>query len=224
MTEIGFQGEPVRIGVIGGSGLYAMDQLDVIDEVVIETPFGKPSDAIIIGDVATSTGKRRVAFLPRHGRGHVLNPTRIPARANIWALKKLGVFWLTSVSAVGSLKEEIAPTHFVVPEQIIDRTRSRVNTFFDEIAVHAGFSYPFHPDLAGILARCAPRGGFDGPRGGNLRLHGGSALFDARRIGHAPFLGCVGNRDDGPSRGQARPRGRDVLRLLCSRDRLRRLA
>ena len=143
--------DPIRIGVIGGSGIYNMEGMTVVEEVQIETPFGPTSDAIIIGDVDTEAGTRRVAFLPRHGRGHAINPTRIPVRANIWALKKLGVFWLTSVSAVGSLKLEIAPRHFVVPDQIIDRTKSRVNTFFDEIAVHCGFSYPFHPDLRQVL-------------------------------------------------------------------------
>lgn len=146
---------PVRIGVIGGSGLYQMEGLRVLEEVQIDTPFGATSDAIIVGELDTEAGTRRVAFLPRHGRGHTINPTRIPARANIWALKKLGVFWLTSVSAVGSLREEIEPCHFVVPDQIIDRTRSRVNTFFDEIAVHVGFSYPFDPDLTSILVAAA---------------------------------------------------------------------
>lgn len=147
--------DPIRIGVIGGSGIYNMEGMTVVEEVQIETPFGPTSDAIIIGDVDTEAGTRRVAFLPRHGRGHAINPTRIPVRANIWALKKLGVFWLTSVSAVGSLKLEIAPRHFVVPDQIIDRTKSRVNTFFDEIAVHCGFSYPFHPDLRQVLLNAA---------------------------------------------------------------------
>lgn len=147
--------EAIRIGVIGGSGLYNMEGLRVIEEVQIQTPFGPTSDAIIIGEMETEAGPRKVAFLPRHGRGHRHNPTQIPVRANIWALKKLGVFWLTSVSAVGSLKREIEPCHFVVPDQVIDRTRSRVNTFFDDIAVHCGFSYPFHNDLRAILLSAA---------------------------------------------------------------------
>ncbi len=147
--------EPVRIGVIGGSGLYQMEDLKVIKEIEVDTPFGKPSDNLILGELETEAGTRQVVFLPRHGRGHTVNPTHIPARANIWALKSLGVFWLVSVSAVGSLKLEIEPCDFVIPDQIIDRTKSRVNTFFDEIAVHCGFSYPFHPDLAKILAQCA---------------------------------------------------------------------
>ncbi|MFT6395859.1 MAG: 5'-methylthioadenosine phosphorylase [Bradymonadia bacterium] len=137
----------VRIGIIGGSGLYEIDGVEIIDEVEIDTPFGKPSDKIIIGQL----GDRKVAFLPRHGRGHVHNPTQIPVRANIWALKSLGVFWLTTVSAVGSLKEEIEPRHFVIPDQVIDRTRSRVNTLFDDLAVHVGFSFPFDPVLRAVL-------------------------------------------------------------------------
>ncbi len=147
--------DPILIGVIGGSGLYQMEGMTVLDEVRIDTPFGPTSDAIILGAIDTPAGTRKVAFLPRHGRGHLYNPTQIPVRANIWALKKLGVFWLTSVSAVGSLKEEIAPRDFVIPDQVIDRTRSRVNTFFDDMVVHAGFSYPFHPDITRILAAAA---------------------------------------------------------------------
>jgi 5'-methylthioadenosine phosphorylase len=155
----------IKIGVIGGSGLYEMDGLKVLEELQIETPFGPTSDAIIVGEMETDAGPRKVAFLPRHGRGHVHNPTKVPVRANIWAMKKLGVFWLTSVSAVGSLRKEIEPCHFVVPDQIIDRTKSRVNTFFDEIAVHVGFSYPFHPDLRKLL--------LDAANGEDLTVHDG---------------------------------------------------
>lgn len=145
----------VRIGIIGGSGLYAIDGMEVIDELDIDTPFGKPSDTILIGML----GNRKVAFLPRHGRGHVYNPTNIPVRANIWALKSLGVFWLATVSAVGSLQEHIVPRHFVIPDQVIDRTRSRVNTFFDDLAVHAGFSHPFDPVMRKLLlAACEAEG------------------------------------------------------------------
>ncbi len=139
--------DDVRIGIIGGSGLYDIDGIEVIDEVEVETPFGKPSDRILIGRL----GDRKVAFLPRHGRGHVYNPTTVPARANIWALKKLGVFWLTTVSAVGSLRKKIEPRHFVIPDQIIDRTRNRADTFFDDLAVHVGFSHPFDPVLREVL-------------------------------------------------------------------------
>jgi len=137
----------VRIGIIGGSGVYDIDGIERLEEVVIDTPFGRPSDAVLIGRL----GDRKVAFLPRHGRGHVYNPTTVPARANIWAMKSLGVFWLTTVSAVGSLREEIVPRDFVIPDQIIDRTRSRANTFFDHMAVHVGFSHPFDPVLREVL-------------------------------------------------------------------------
>ena len=147
--------DPIRIGIIGGSGLYQMDGVKILDEIRVETPFGDPSDAVIVGEVETAHGPRKVAFLPRHGRGHAINPSRINVRANIWALKSLGVFWLTSVSAVGSLREEIAPRDFVIPSQVIDRTKSRVNTFFDDIAVHATFSYPFHPDMRKVLLEAA---------------------------------------------------------------------
>lgn len=158
--------EPVAIGVIGGSGLYEMEGLRIVEEVEIATPFGRPSAPFVIGELDTASGVRRVVFLPRHGRGHQFNPSAVPARANIWAFKKLGVFWLISISAVGSLKEEIPPRDFVVPDQVIDRTRSRVDTFFDEIAVHAGFSHPFHPDLATILVKSARDGGVPVHEGG----------------------------------------------------------
>ena len=137
----------IMIGIIGGSGLYNIDGMEVLEELDIITPFGKPSAPIRIGRL----GGRKIAFLPRHGLGHQFNPTQVPVRANIWALKSIGVFWLISVSAVGSLKEEIVPKDFVIPDQLIDRTRSRVNTFFDDIAVHVGFSHPFHPPLRKIL-------------------------------------------------------------------------
>jgi 5'-methylthioadenosine phosphorylase len=133
----------IEIAVIGGSGLYEMEELEIIEEHAIDTPFGPPSDDILIGRLHG----RKVAFLPRHGRGHRHNPSTIPFRANAWALKSLGVFWVISVSAVGSLKEEIAPRDFVVPDQIIDRTRSRANTLYDGLAVHVGFTHPFDPFL-----------------------------------------------------------------------------
>ena len=139
--------DDVRIGIIGGSGLYEIDGMEVLEERAIDTPFGQPSDRVTIGRL----GDRKVAFLPRHGRGHVYNPTNVPVRANLWALRSLGVFWLTSISAVGSLKEEIVPRHFVIPDQLIDRTRLRPHTFFEDLAVHVGVSYPFHPLMRSLL-------------------------------------------------------------------------
>ncbi|HEY8767014.1 MAG TPA: MTAP family purine nucleoside phosphorylase, partial [Dehalococcoidia bacterium] len=118
----------VRVAVIGGSGFYQMEGLSGIETLAIDTPFGPTSDLITIG---TLDGMR-VAFLPRHGVGHRLLPSEIPARANIWALKTLGVEFIISVSAVGSLREDIEPLHMVVPDQLIDRTRGRPSTFFGE--------------------------------------------------------------------------------------------
>lgn len=141
-----------KLGVIGGSGLYQIEGLSNVQEIKISTPFGEPSDAITVGDLEGT----RVAFLPRHGKGHRISPSEIPARANIYALKSLGVEWIISVSAVGSLKEEIHPVDMVIPDQLIDRTKSRVNTFFgDGLVAHVGFAEPFCPVLSRILDQTA---------------------------------------------------------------------
>ena len=142
--------EQVKIGIIGGSGLYQMPELTGITEVEVDTPFGKPSDAFIIG---TLMGER-VAFLPRHGRGHKLTPTELPFRANIYAMKLLGVDYILSVSAVGSLREDYAPTDFCIPDQFFDRTRARAeeSTFFGEgIVGHITFAHPVCAELGDIL-------------------------------------------------------------------------
>ncbi|MBD2037832.1 S-methyl-5'-thioadenosine phosphorylase [Leptolyngbya sp. FACHB-321] len=137
------------IGIIGGSGLYKMDALKDVEEVAIDTPFGKPSDAIILGTIDGT----RVAFLARHGRNHHLTPSELPFRANIYAMKSLGVQYLISASAVGSLKEEAKPLDMVVPDQFIDRTKNRVSTFFgDGIVAHIGFGDPVCHNLATVLA------------------------------------------------------------------------
>lgn len=129
-----------RIGIIGGSGLYHMDDMKVIDRVNPNTPFGKPSDHITLGEISDT----RVAFLPRHAQGHRILPTEVPVRANIYALKALGVEWIISVSAVGSLQENVHPLDLVVPDQLIDRTSKRPSTFFGEgIVGHVGFGNPF---------------------------------------------------------------------------------
>ena len=144
-----------RLGFIGGSGLYEIESLSDRREIEISTPFGYPSDAIVQG----SLGGVQVAFLPRHGRGHRITPTEIPARANIYALKSLGVRMVVSVSAVGSLKEEIAPLDLVIPDQIIDRTRQRQSTFFgDGLVAHVGFADPFCPDLREVALEAVPEG------------------------------------------------------------------
>jgi 5'-methylthioadenosine phosphorylase len=142
--------EQVKIGIIGGSGLYQMPELTDVTEVEVETPFGKPSDAFIIG---TLMGER-VAFLPRHGRGHKLTPTELPFRANIYAMKLLGVDYILSVSAVGSLREDYAPTDFCIPDQFFDRTRARAeeSTFFGNgIVGHITFAHPVCAELGDIL-------------------------------------------------------------------------
>jgi 5'-methylthioadenosine phosphorylase len=137
-----------NLAVIGGSGLYEIEGLTDIKEVNIDTPFGKPSDTITIGKL----GGVNVAFLPRHGRGHTITPTEIPYRANIYALKSLGVERIIAVNAVGSFKKELKPGDLVIPNQIIDRTRHRADTFFGGgIVVHIPFADPFCPDLSKIL-------------------------------------------------------------------------
>jgi len=152
-----------KLGVIGGSGLYQMEGLTDVEEVSVNTPFGQPSDAITLG---TLEGER-LAFLPRHGRGHQISPTYLPVRANIYALKSLGVEWIVSVSAVGSLKEEIKPLDLVIPDQVIDRTRSRVNSFFvARLAVHAAFADPYCSVLSTILHEAALEVGARVHRGG----------------------------------------------------------
>jgi len=138
-----------QIGIIGGSGLYQMEALTDIEEVRMETPFGHPSDAIILGMLDGT----RVAFLARHGRSHTLMPSELPFRANVYAMKSLGVEYLISASAVGSLKETAKPLDMVVPDQFIDRTRNRVSTFFGEgVVAHIAFGDPVCPVLAGLLA------------------------------------------------------------------------
>lgn len=138
-----------KIGIIGGSGLYGLEGLKVETEVNPETAWGKPSDAITVGEYA---GKR-IAFLSRHGRGHVFTPSEVPFRANIAALKMLGVQQIVAFSAVGSLREEIAPRDFVLPSQIIDRTKGvRASSFFESgLVAHASFGEPFDPGLAKLI-------------------------------------------------------------------------
>ncbi|RPH88996.1 MAG: S-methyl-5'-thioadenosine phosphorylase [Chroococcales cyanobacterium metabat2.561] len=138
----------VKIGIIGGSGLYKMDALKDVREVSLDTPFGSPSDALILGTLEGT----EVAFLARHGRNHHFLPTELPFRANIHALKQLGVEYIISASAVGSLKAEVKPLDLVIPDQFIDRTKERIATFFGEgIVAHVAFGDPICPQLANIL-------------------------------------------------------------------------
>jgi 5'-methylthioadenosine phosphorylase len=156
----------IEIGVIGGSGLYGMSELTDIEERRVMTPFGAPSDALTIG---TLHG-RRVAFLPRHGRGHVLTPSEVPYRANIYALKTLGVRYVISVSACGSLKEALAPGHIVVPDQLYDNTKGgRARSFFEDgLVAHVSPAEPFSPELSGALASAVEETGGVVHRGGTF--------------------------------------------------------
>jgi 5'-methylthioadenosine phosphorylase len=165
--------EKAQIGIIGGSGLYQMEGLSEIREITVETPFGKPSDNFILG---TLEGVR-VAFLARHGRGHKIVPTELPFRANIYAMKLLGVEWIISASAVGSLQERYAPTDIVIPDQFFDRTRGRGSTFFgDGIVGHITFAHPLCSDLGEILARSCEVVGVKVHRGGTYLCMEGPAF------------------------------------------------
>jgi len=138
----------IRIGIIGGSGLYQMDGLTQIEEIEVQTPFGKPSDYYRSG---TLEGKR-VVFLARHNRNHTISPSELNFRANIYGFKKLGVEWILSASAVGSLKEELRPLDIVLPDQFYDRTKTRMSTFFgDGIVVHVSFAHPVCAQLADVV-------------------------------------------------------------------------
>ncbi len=163
----------VKIGVIGGSGLYGMEALTNIEEIAIETPFGEPSDNYIVG---TLEGVR-VAFLPRHGRGHRLSPSELNFRANIYGMKSLGVEHIISVSAVGSLREDIHPLNVVVPDQFFDRTRQRVSTFFGEgLVAHIAFADPVCPDLAELLYQTLKECGATVKKGGTYLCMEGPAF------------------------------------------------
>ncbi len=167
--------ENVNIGIIGGSGLYQMPELQNVRAEMVDTPFGKPSDAFIIGELDGV----KVAFLPRHGRGHKLTPSELPYRANIYAMKKLGIEYILSVSAVGSLQEQYAPTDFVIPDQFFDRTYARAHesTFFGEgIVGHVTFAHPVCDELGDILEASCKAVGVKTHRGGTYICMEGPAF------------------------------------------------
>jgi len=176
------------IGVIGGSGLYAMDGLDDVERIELTTPFGVPSDAYVLG----SLGGQRVAFLPRHGVGHRFTPSEVPSRANIYGFRSLGVRYLIAVSAVGSLCEQYVPGHVVIPNQLFDRTKGiRPATFFGEgLVVHVAFDRPFDQRLSDLLDQAARAAGATVHRGGTYVCMEGpqfSTLAESeenRRRGH----------------------------------------
>jgi len=164
-----------RIGIIGGSGLYQMPELTEIDEIEIQTPFGDPSDKFILG---TLEGER-VAFLPRHGRGHRFTPTEVPFRANIYGMKLLGVERILSASAVGSLQEKYAPLDMVIPDQFFDRTRARAreSTFFGEgIVAHVAFAHPVCSNLGDVLVASCQAANVKAHRGGTYLCMEGPAF------------------------------------------------
>jgi 5'-methylthioadenosine phosphorylase len=165
--------EKVAIGIIGGSGLYDMSELTERSEIGVETPFGSPSDNLILG---TLSGKR-VAFLSRHGRGHRYMPSELNFRANVYAMKSLGVERILSVSAVGSLREDIAPLDIVLPDQFVDRTRGRVSTFFgDGLVAHIAFSDPVCPDLLSQVHKASQKCGTGAKKGGTYLCIEGPAF------------------------------------------------
>jgi len=165
--------EKVKFGIIGGSGLYDMEELTDRSEVSVDTPFGAPSDSFILGTI----GGKRVAFLARHGRGHRILPSELNFRANIYAMKKLGVERVLSASAVGSLKEGIVPLDILLPDQFVDRTRGRVSTFFGAgLAAHIAFADPICPDLLERTHRAATAAGVRTIKGGTYLCMEGPAF------------------------------------------------
>jgi 5'-methylthioadenosine phosphorylase len=163
----------VQTGIIGGSGLYSMPGFEAQEEVMVETPFGAPSDNLVVGKLAG----RNVAFLARHGRGHRLSPSELNYRANIYAMKSLGVERILSLSAVGSLKEEHKPLDFVIPDQFVDRTRGRISTFFGEgLVAHIGFADPICPQLAEVVEQACAAAGVTARRGGSYLCMEGPAF------------------------------------------------
>lgn len=165
--------DTVKVAVIGGTGLYNVEGLTDIKEIDVDTPYGTPSDTIVTG---TLEGVR-VAFLPRHGRGHRIMPTEIPVRANIWALKSLGVEHIIAINSVGSFKKSVAPGHLLIPDQLIDRTSQRANTFFgDSVVAHVGFAEPFCAEMRKLLYACAKDAGATVHDGGTYVVMEGPAF------------------------------------------------
>jgi 5'-methylthioadenosine phosphorylase len=170
---MGIQMPQTKIGVIGGSGVYQIEGLRDVEQVHAATPFGDPSDSLVVGTLSD----RRIAFLPRHGQGHRLLPSEVPYLANIYALKALGVERIISISAVGSMREDYAPLDIVIPDQIFDRTKGRRSTFFGSgLVAHISFAEPFCPELNGVLFDAAQRSGAHAHIGGTLVVIEGPAF------------------------------------------------
>jgi 5'-methylthioadenosine phosphorylase len=159
----------VKIGIIGGSGFYKMGIIEDVEEIEINTPFGKPSDKIRLGKISGV----EVAFLPRHGRGHAIAPHKINYRANVFAMKECGVEYLVSIAAVGSLKKELKPCDFVIADQLIDRTAKRKSTFFEDgVVAHVGFADPFCKTLSDLAFETVKKEGVDVHRGTYICMEG----------------------------------------------------
>lgn len=155
--------EGIKIGIIGGSGIYDIEGVTNVETVDIDTPFGKPSDKLIVGELEGV----KFAFLPRHGRGHKISPSELNFQANIYAFKTLGVEKVLSISAVGSLKEELAPRDFVIPDQLFDRTKNRASTFFEDgLVAHVAFAEPFCSKLSEVVYETAKQIGITTHKGG----------------------------------------------------------
>ncbi len=164
-SEVEHNMEKVSLGVIGGSGVYNIEALQDVREIHVNTPFGDPSDAIVVGTLSGI----RVAFLARHGRGHRIMPSELNARANIYALKSLGVQRVVAISACGSMREDYAPRHIVIPDQIFDRTKGRCSTFFgDGLVAHISFDEPYCADLSEIVYQAVAKTGATVHRGGTF--------------------------------------------------------
>jgi 5'-methylthioadenosine phosphorylase len=162
-----------KIGIIGGTGLYNIEGIQNIREIDVKTPFGRPSDSIVTGEIEG----REVVFLPRHGKGHRIMPGEIPSRANIYALKSLGVNQIIAINSVGSFKEKIRPGDLIIPDQLIDRTKGRISSFFGQgIVAHIQFAEPFCPDMRSTLASAATKAGANVHLGGTYVVMEGPAF------------------------------------------------
>lgn len=187
------------LGVIGGSGLYSL--LPDADEISVATPYGQPSDALVVAEV----GGREVIFLPRHGRGHRLPPHRVPYRANLWAMHSLGVRQVLAPCAVGALDRTLSPGDLVVPDQILDRTSDRTSTFFDVGAVHVPFADPYCPRGRAAVLSAASGAGWDARDGGTVVVINGPRFASrAESLWHARAGGTVVNMTGMPEAGLAR--------------------
>lgn len=182
----GLKMSQAKIGVIGGTGFYNIEGLKNIEEIELNTPFGKPSDAIVIGNLEGVN----IAFLPRHGRGHHIMPSELPSRANIYALKSLGVEHIISICSVGSFKKEMKPGDLIIPDQRIDRTQNRINTFFgDGIVAHIPFANPFCSILSQVLYESAKKVVADVHSGGVLVVMEGPAFSTSAESRYYRSLG-----------------------------------